>query len=65
MDILIGILFLIVGFLGVFCPGFFFKGELLTPEKVERNKRIWKWVGVILLLAGGADLASVLLSGKY
>jgi hypothetical protein len=64
MNILIGILFLAVGFIGIFCPGFFFKSELLTPEKIQRNKTIWKWVGIGLLVVGSADLFIAFLSKK-
>jgi multisubunit Na+/H+ antiporter MnhG subunit len=56
MNMLIGILFVIVGFLGIFRPDFFYKSELLTPQKIGRNKRIWKWTGIALLLAGVVDL---------
>jgi hypothetical protein len=61
MDILIGILFLLVGFIGLFYPSFFFRGELLTPQKIQRNRSILKWVGIGLLLAGAVDLAFVFL----
>ncbi len=41
-----------MGLLGVFHPSFFYKSELLTPEKIERNKRICNRGGVILIILG-------------
>jgi hypothetical protein len=57
MDVLIGILFLIVGFIGVFRPGFFYKSELLAPQQIERNKRIWNRGGIVLVILGLIQLA--------
>ncbi len=64
MDILIGILFLIVGFIGIFRPSFFTKTELLTPEQIARNKRIWNRGGVVLVIAGFVLLAMQLFFKK-
>lgn len=52
MDILIAVIFLTVGFIGIFRPGFFYKSELLTPEQLARNKRIWNRGGVVLVIGG-------------
>jgi hypothetical protein len=61
MNILIGVLFLIVGFTAIFYPSLFFKSELLTLEKIQRNERIWKWVGSVFVLTGVADLVNLFL----
>ena len=59
MDVLIGIWLIIVGLVGIFYPSFFFKSELLTPQKIQRNKRIWRWFGISLVLGGIAVLVFV------
>jgi hypothetical protein len=61
MSILIGILFLINGLLGVFYPSFFYKKNKLTPVSIERNNRIWKRVGIGLIVCGAADILIALL----
>ena len=43
---------IIMGLLGVFYPSFFYKSELLTPQQIERNKRIWNRGGIVLLVGG-------------
>jgi hypothetical protein len=48
--------FLGVGMVGIFRPTFFFKSEKLTPEKIERNTKLWKWCGVGLTVCGIAGL---------
>jgi len=52
MSTLIAVLFLAMGLLGVFHPSFFYKSELLTPEQIARNKRIWNRGGVVLIVLG-------------
>jgi hypothetical protein len=56
MSILIAVLSLTMGLLGVFHPSFFYKSELLTPEQIERNKRICNRGGVVLIVLGLALL---------
>jgi hypothetical protein len=50
MDSLSGYLLLTWGLLLVFYPGFFYKIELLTPQQIERNKRIWKRFGIVMII---------------
>ena len=57
MDILIAILLLIVGLIGIFRPDFFYKSELLTPEQIARNKRIWNRCGAGMAIVGFVLLA--------
>jgi len=52
MSRLIATLFLIMGLIGVFRPSLFYKSELLTPEQIQRNKRIWKIGGMVLVVLG-------------
>lgn len=52
MNILIAILALTMGLLGVLHPSFFYKSELLTPEQLARNKRIWNRGGIVLIVIG-------------
>jgi hypothetical protein len=61
MSILISALFLGMGLLGVFCPGFFYKAEKLNPEQIARNKRIWNRCGAGLIILGLADLLMALI----
>ena len=49
MDFLIDFLFLVLGLLGVFYPSFLYKKELLNPQQIERNNRIWKRGGIGLI----------------
>jgi hypothetical protein len=56
MSLLIAALSLIMGLIGVFRPSFFYKSELLTPQQIERNKRIWNRGGVIMIVLGIALL---------
>jgi len=53
---LISLWFVIVGLIGIFRPTFFFKSEKLTPEKIQRNTRIWKACGFGLVVCGIAGL---------
>jgi len=48
---------IVMGSLGVFYPSFFYKSELLTPQQIERNKRIWNRWGAIMLIGGFVLLA--------
>lgn len=57
MSSLIAALFLIMGLIGVFRPNFFYKTELLTPEQLQRNRRIWKKGGIVLIILGIVQLA--------
>jgi hypothetical protein len=59
MNILIGILFIIVGLTGILRPSFFYKSELLTPQQIERNKRIWNRGGIGLVILGFVELATL------
>jgi hypothetical protein len=43
-------MFLTFGLIGVFFPDIIHKKELLTPEKIERNYRIFKRCGIGLLI---------------
>lgn len=52
MNVIISFFFLAVGLTGIFRPGYFYKSELLTPQQIDRNKRIWKWGGVGLTIVG-------------
>ena len=55
MSFVIASLFLIIGLIGMFRPSFFYRSEILTPQQIERNNRIWTRGG--LALAGlGATL---------
>jgi hypothetical protein len=49
MDFLIGFSVLILGLLGVFYPSVLYKSDLLTPQQIERNRRIWKHCGMGLI----------------
>jgi multisubunit Na+/H+ antiporter MnhG subunit len=60
MSILIAALFLVIGLIGVFRPSFFYKSELLTPQQIERNKRIWNRGGAALIILGLVLLAVTL-----
>jgi len=60
MDILIGVIILIVGFVGIFRPNIFYKSELLTPQQIERNRRIWTRGGLALVVLGIVVLATQL-----
>jgi len=61
MNKLFGIWLVAVGLTGVLRPTFFFRSDKLTPEKIERNRRVWKWCGVGLIVCGAALLAVELL----
>jgi len=61
MNIIIGALFLAVGFLGVLNPNFFFKSEKLNSSQIERNRRIWRRCGIGLLVIGATLMAFVFL----
>jgi len=52
MSILIAVLSLAMGLLGVFYPSFFYRSDLLTPQQIQRNKRIWNRGGVVLIILG-------------
>jgi hypothetical protein len=41
-----------MGLIGVFRPSLLYKSELLTPEQIQRNKRIWKIGGMVLVVLG-------------
>ena len=58
---LIFVWFVIVGLIAVVRPTFFFKREKLTPEKIERNIKIWRWCGAGILVCGIAGLLVELL----
>jgi len=60
MDELCAALFIALGFMQVFNPSFFYKSELLTPPKIERNKRILKRCGIGLIILGIALAANIL-----
>jgi hypothetical protein len=53
----LGVWILVVGLTGILRPTFFFRSDKLAPEKIERNKRVWKWCGIGLVLCGTAQLA--------
>jgi hypothetical protein len=57
MSLLIAVLSLIMGLIGVFRPSFFYKSELCTPQEIERNKRVGKISGVVLIALGLGLLA--------
>jgi hypothetical protein len=59
---LIFVWFVIVGIVAVLRPTFFFKREKLTPEKVERNTKIWRWCGAGILVCGLAGFAIEILT---
>ncbi len=52
MSIMIAALALTIGFIGVFRPSFFYKTQHLEPEQIDRNSRIWKRTGVLLIALG-------------
>ena len=62
MNTFIGAWFVFVGAVGLFRPTFFFRSEKLTPERIARNIRIWRWTGAGLIVVGGAVLAIALFS---
>jgi hypothetical protein len=41
-----------IGVTGSLYPEFFFKSDLLSPEQVQKNKRIIRWCGLILSIGG-------------
>ena len=57
MDEIIDALSIVVGLMGIFNPSVFYKSELLTPEQIARNKRIWKRCGIGLVILGVAGTA--------
>jgi hypothetical protein len=52
MHILIAVLFMTMGLLGVFWPGFYYRSGLLSPPQIMRNKRIFNRLGVVLIILG-------------
>jgi hypothetical protein len=52
MDELCAALMITMGLMGIFNPSFFYKSELLTPEQIARNKRIWNRGGIALVILG-------------
>ncbi len=57
MNILLGILPIVIGLVGLFRPSFYYKAELLNPEQIRKNERIWKYGGILLIVLGAVDLA--------
>ena len=60
MDELCAALTLTLGLMGIFNPSFFYKSELLNPEQIARNKRIFKRGGIVLVILGVALVAIIL-----
>ena len=60
MDELCAALFISLGLMQIFNPSFFYKSELLTPQKIERNKRILKRCGIGLVILGVALAANLI-----
>jgi len=61
MDTILGLWFVAVGLVGVLRPSFFYKSKKLTPERIDRNNRIWKRCGFGLIAVGIAELIVVML----
>jgi hypothetical protein len=45
-----------VGVIAVLRPGFFYNSNKLAPDRIERNKRIWRTAGVFLIVLGALGL---------
>jgi len=45
-NIIFALWMLAVGIIAISKPGFFFRADKLTPEKIKRNIRIWRGCGV-------------------
>ena len=56
MNTIIAAWMLVVGLVAVLRPGFFYNSRALTPEKITRNKRIWRWCGGGLIGVGTIGL---------
>jgi hypothetical protein len=54
MSFIVAGLFIIMGLLGILYPRFFYNVKLITAEKIERNNRIWRRGGTILVILGAA-----------
>ena len=52
MHLIISILFLAFGLLGLFRPRVFYRQELLGPQQIKRNERIFFYAGMILTTLG-------------
>lgn len=52
MDEVIAALMIMFGLAGIFKSSLFYKSELLTSEQIARNKKIWKYGGIIILILG-------------
>jgi hypothetical protein len=60
MDELCAALAIMLGLMGIFNPSFFYKSELLTPQQIARNKRIWNRGGIVLVILGVGLVAIIL-----
>jgi hypothetical protein len=63
MDEIFAALIIILGIRAIFTPSSFYKIELLTPEKISRNNRILKRMGIAQVILGIA-LATILIFWK-
>ncbi|HEY5234318.1 MAG TPA: hypothetical protein VIK35_12360 [Verrucomicrobiae bacterium] len=63
MDEIFAALIIILGIRAIFTPSSFYKSELLTPEKISRNNRILKRMGIAQVILGIA-LATILIFWK-
>jgi hypothetical protein len=61
MNTLFGVWLLAFGIGMLVRPSFFYRGDNLTPEKIDRNKRILKRGGLAVVVCGAALLAIELL----
>ena len=52
MSLLLAAFFVLFGLIGIFSPRFLYKAELLSPQQIARNNRLFKRGGVVLLLVG-------------
>lgn len=56
MSYVVGSLFLVTGLISIFKPDFFYQSNRLNEDQIARNKRIWKRVGIVLVIFGVADV---------
>lgn len=56
MNIGPGIMFIVLGFICIFFPGFFNHGANLKVESMNRNRPFYRKIGICLIIVGAAQI---------